>query len=272
MAQELPLAEAVSHGSERLTMKGRNGFLVALLFIGLAAALIPVRRHNSIDSAASRLFSVVGQDFMSPLITSPRALQTLNTQLASFARFAGYDQLAAVVSAGPAPHLAKVTRFCGGLLSMLEAQYVADGRRAVSGPRVFVSEEYSRRIFGSPAKALGRAMQLGGESYRVGAVVRVSPNALGETDVWVPICSRGPYGSMTALRVLGALAQGQNWSDGEKRIASLMGGDILRDQVAEPDIARLLPLDRKVVFYPASVDSTPDLLARIVARKAKRAA
>ena len=220
--------------------------------------LIPARRTGAgSGSPASQLFSVVGGDYISPLITSPRALQTLNVQLGSYAHFAGYDQLKALAIKRSTPHFAElvnVTRFCGELLPMLAVQYVLDGRKQVETGRIYLSESYWRRVLGSAPGVVGEAIQLGGESYTVAGVVRASAAFLGETDMWVPICSRGIYGTMTALRVVGALVPGQDWRAGEKEIARLLRAEVVNEQVTELDKVRLLPVERKLVFYPAAAE------------------
>src|SRR6185436_14420758 len=71
----------------------------------LLAALIPAPHNRAIQG---NIFTVVGSDYVSPLISSPRGIQTLNARLSSFARCVGYDQIHTFVDTGSTRQLESV--------------------------------------------------------------------------------------------------------------------------------------------------------------------
>jgi len=221
--------------------------LACAVLLGCLALVVPARRAGSTPQA-SDLFSVVGGDYMSPLIGSPRALQRLNAELGGSGRFAGYDQLTVLVSSHTAPHLVNVTRYCGDLLSMLAVEYLEDGRARVEGHRVFVSETYWRSVLEAASDIVGTAVELGGETYRIAGIVRANSVLPLESDFWVPICSRTSYGTMTSMRVVGTLLAGKDWRDSEKLLRKLIHTNPLSEQLVELDAVRFLPVDRKLVL------------------------
>src|SRR6188768_1064131 len=60
----------------------------------LLAVTIPAPHH---PVSEGNIFTVVGSDYVSPLIASPRGIQTLNARMSPFARFVGYDQIHSLV-------------------------------------------------------------------------------------------------------------------------------------------------------------------------------
>jgi hypothetical protein len=178
-------------------------------------------------------------------------LQKLNAKLGLAARFAGYDQLTVLLDSGHSPRFATVTRYCGDLLGLLSAEYLLDGRAAAGGNRVFVGESYWRKSLGANPDVVGRVQELNGEEYRIAGVVRANPAMVGESDFWVPVCSRSVYGGMTALRVVGALRPGEDCRRIEKSITRLVRREAA-EGFLEAESVRLLPIERKLVLYPAS--------------------
>jgi hypothetical protein len=230
---------------------------VTALSTVIAAMLLPIWTTCPASNPGKQLFSVVGGDYISPLIVSPRALQALNSRMGDYCRIAGYDQLQGMPywrgkrESGSDFEIANVTRYSGDLLSMLGAKFVVDGRSDIQTRRIYLAEEFWKANFNPGAPIIGQGIQLGGEQYEVAGVIRTDDSAIGETDIWVPICSRGPYGTMTALRVIGELNPGQDWRAGEKELASLMGIETIQEQVVELDTVRLLPIERRIYFYAA---------------------
>jgi hypothetical protein len=176
-------------------------------------------------------------------------LIALNGQLGGYARFAGYDQLLSFVAAGSTTQIANVTRYCGDILSLLRAEFVIDGRHEVTANRLYISEAYWKSRFAKAPNIIGAPVRCNGGDFEIAGVIRVRESFLSETDVWAPVGIRGPYGSMTSLRLIGELLPGQDWRVGEKSLALLMKARPLREQIMDFDTVRLLPIDRRLLFF-----------------------
>jgi hypothetical protein len=211
----------------------------------LLAVMIPAPHHRLTEGP---VFTVVGNDYVSPLITSPRGIQTLNARLGSFARFVGYDQISTLVDTGSTRQLATVTRYSGEILSVLNAEFVLRDKPGAIDHALYISEEFWKRVLGGIPDVLGLSLQAGGELYQIAGVVRKSPiTMLDDTEVWIPFSSRGPYGEATLLRVFGELCPGVDWKSGEKNLDSLVQSQFVQDQIVETGTVHLLPLDRKMI-------------------------
>ena len=211
----------------------------------LLAALIPAPHNRAIQG---NIFTVVGSDYVSPLISSPRGIQTLNARLSSFARFVGYDQIHTFVDTGSTRQLASVTRYSGDIFSVLNAEFVLRDKPGTIDHPVYVSEDFWKRVLGGTPDVLGLSFEASGELYQIAGVVRNNGVAmLDDTEVWVPFSSRGAYGESTLLRVFGELCQGADWKNGEKNLGSLIQTQIVKDQIVETGTVHLLPLDRRMI-------------------------
>jgi hypothetical protein len=212
----------------------------------LLAAIIPAPHH---DAGQGQIFSVVGSDFSSPLISSPRGIQALNALMGSGAWFAGYDQIHSLVSAGSTREMAVVTRYSGDIFSLLGAEFVVRAKAGMVERPIVISEEFWNRMLGGTPDVLGRTVEACGERFRIAGVMR-SSMLLGETEVWIPLSTRGEFGTVTALRVVGQLQPGMNWKEGEKQLERLIESDPVKEQVFEEfGSVRLLPVDRRMMIY-----------------------
>jgi hypothetical protein len=211
----------------------------------LLAVTIPAPHHHVSEG---NIFTVVGSDYVSPLISSPRGIQTLNVRLSSFARFVGYDQIHSLVDTGSTRQLAKVTRYSGEIFSVLNVEFVLRDKPGAFDHPVYISEEFWKRVLGATPDVLGLSFEAGGELHQIAGVVRSSVGPmLDDTEVWVPFSSRGPYGESTLLRVFGEQCPGADWKAGEKKLGSLIQTQFIKDQIIETETVHLLPLDRKMI-------------------------
>ncbi len=211
----------------------------------LLAAMIPAPHYRTV---AGSIFTVVASDYVSPLICSPRGVQSLNSRLSSLARFVGYDQIHTFVDTGSTRQLAIVTRYSGDIFSVLNAQFVLRDKPGSLDRPVYVSEAFWKRVLGGTPDVLGLSFEASGELYQIAGVVRSKGTALLEdTEVWIPFSSRGPYGEATLFRVFGELCQGADWKTGEKDLSSLINMEVIKEQMVDPGTVHLLPLDRKMI-------------------------
>jgi hypothetical protein len=230
--------------------KGRVKLKQARAYAALSCALliammIPAPHHRVTEG---NIFVVVGSDYVSPLISSPRGIQALNSRLSSFARFVGYDQINTFVDSGSTRQLASVTRYSGEIFSVLNAEFVLRDKPGAIDRPVYVSEEFWKRVLGGTPDVLGLSFEASGELYQIAGVVRRNSLAmLDDTEVWVPFSSRGPYGESTLFRVFGELCPGADWKSGEKNLGSLIQTQFVKDQIVETGTVHFLPLDRKMI-------------------------
>ncbi len=227
--------------------RARVAVAVALL---LAVVILPAPRPAAREKMT---FSVMSGDYISPLISSPRGIQILNARLRGSACFAGYDQIEAFANVGSGPDLTGVTRYSGDIFSLVAAQFTLRSAPGAMDRPVYISEAYWKRAFSQSPDALGREIQVSNESFQIAGVVRWDPAMFTDTEIWVPLSSRGPYAEMTSLRVLGELRGRASWQSGEKALAALLQSEAVKPYLLEVDAVRFLPLERRMMLYAARV-------------------
>lgn len=234
----------------------RKGWKLATLGSALLlAAIIPAPHHSP---AAGQIFSVMASDFATPLLSSPRGIQLLNTQLGFTAWFAGYDQIHSLVAVGSTRELALVTRYSGDIHALLGSDFILRAKPGSLDHPVVVSEDFWRRMLGGSPDVIGQLLEASGERFAIAGVIGGGSAFLSETEVWIPLSSRGVFGTLTALRVVGQLQPNTNWTAGEKQLERLIATDTVQEQVSEAGRVHLLPIDRGLVIYRAR---TPEIVS-----------
>src|SRR5262245_4692940 len=114
----------------------------AALSVALVVAVLIPGPHRSAGGPDGQLFTVVGGDYVSPFISSPRGVQTLNARMNAYARFAGYDQIRTIVHFGAAREVANVTRYCGDIFNLLGVDFVLREPPGMESRPAFISEAF----------------------------------------------------------------------------------------------------------------------------------
>lgn len=234
-----------------LPRRGRAEVIVSvLLALGInMALLVPGARSNqSFSPPVNSPFTLVENDFASPLFSSARDIRILNGAAKQIARFAGYEDFYTRLQFDSSVSVVNVTRFCGDLLSILEIDFAVRGSGQQNEACIYISERLWDFAFNRKSDIVGTAVQLHQTVYRVAGVTRSFSGLLAATDVWIPINSRSALASENSMRILGSLRAGANWKRAQSELTALFkfcSGDIA--SVAEGG-ARLLPVNQRIPF------------------------
>lgn len=237
-------------------MRGER-FLSVFLCVGIAVALaIPspqtVRR---LSAQQSSLFIVMEGNYLNPLFSSARTVHLLNGAAKQFASFAGYDEFCTRVDLPKNSHIAKITRYGGDLLSLLEIGFALKEDIGRTEEPVYISEDFWESALGRASNVIGSILRVHNSSYRIAGVTKSRVGLLSGTDIWIPVRSRGQFGSMSSMRIVGALKPGNNWRIAQKILSRVFSSAIPDQTFSEVAGATMVPLDTGVRFG----DKTPTI-------------
>lgn len=242
--------ESARRGNGRRIAPERG--VIALLLAGIMAVLALPARHGwqpaSARASGTPLFQVTEADFLQPKFASARAIQALNCLAAGMASFGGYDEFTSCVRYGREAAIAKVTRFSGSVLALLDVRFIARAQELPDGRFIYISEKFWERAFGRSPAALGATLNLHGFQHSIAGIVRATSSLLAGTDVWLPAQAGGIVGGSPSLRVIGGLRDSLGWKEAQARllgVASQFSLEFLQDFLAGP---RFVPLDRGIYF------------------------
>jgi hypothetical protein len=222
--------------------------LSMLLAAGIIVALLlPARRSQKADSS-QRLFTVVENDYSNPLFSSAVGIQIMNGAAKQFARFAGYDELQTRMKVGEGFEVVNVTRYSGDLLSLLNVGFLQREHHYQQEPCVFISVNLWERLYQRSPEIMGTMLTLNHTTYRIAGVTHRNAGMLGTTDIWMPVRSRGLFGEMTCMRVLGSVLNTSTWKAFEKEFAKTFREQLSEKICSETKGARLLPITEAIQF------------------------
>lgn len=246
----------------RLLRKTRvEVFLSGFLLIAITALLLlpspsQVRRFGSTDKS---LFTITESDYFSPLLSTAKAITVLNCAAQQVAHFAGYDDFSTRVNISNKIQIATVTRYSGGLFSVLNIQFLQSEPHLNDAPVIYISESFWDRAFARDQNIVGTSLSLHEVTYTIAGITRNSAGLLSSTDIWIPVSGRSLYGSMSCMRIVGALRSGMGWRNAESELAKCFS-QYLQDQAwSQSPGARLLPLESGIdfrEFVPAVASAT----------------
>ena len=135
----------------------------AILSVLLAVAIVAVALFPTSPKAAGAkarmMFTLVENDYISPLISSALEIRKLNRLAGELANFAGYDQLWARADLQEKPSIVNVTRFTGDLLAMLNVEFLL--RTNYAGEAiVYINETLWDRAFARSSNVLNMTIKL----------------------------------------------------------------------------------------------------------------
>jgi hypothetical protein len=228
-------------------------FLSGLLSLGIIALLLVPSPGQALrfGSSAPRLFTLTEGDYLNPLLSCARAVTILNCAAESIASFAGYDDFSSRLAINNTIQMVKVTRYRGNLLSLLNTRFELIEPANSSAPCIYISEAFWERAFARRADVIGMQLRFMDATYRISGVTRSSNGLLADTEIWLPVSRRGPYGSMHCMRILGMLHGGADWATAQDQLAKCFD-EFLKDQPynAVPG-AKLVPLETSIYFGEA---------------------
>ena len=245
-----------SQGEKRVAVLLSGLLLIAIITLLLLPGPGQVR---SFSSTARNLFTITERDYFSPLLSTAKAVTVLNCAAQQVAHFAGYDDFSTRVDINNKVQLVTVTRYSGGLFSVLNIQFLQVESHSNGAPVIYISESFWERAFARDQDIVGTSLKLHKVTYRIAGVTRDSAGLLAETDIWIPVSGRGPYGSMSCMRIVGALRTGIDWRNAQSELAKCFS-QYLQDQAwNQSPGARLLPLESSIYFrefVPAMASTT----------------
>jgi hypothetical protein len=225
---------------------------VTLLFAIAFLLLSPSPRQAHRFGSAQNLFMLTEGDYLNPLLSSAKAVSVLNCAAQQVGRFAGYDDFSTRVEIRNAAHVAKITRYNGNLLSLLNIRFALIEPSPASAPLIYISESFWNAAFQRSDDILGTPLKLHEITYRIGGVTRDSSGFLGSTDLWIPVSARGPLGSLSSMTILGALHAGTDWRAAQTELVKCFA-QFLHDQpYSQTPGAKLLPLEKCIYFRESS--------------------
>ena len=244
--------KTVHHGILR---KEPGAILLAAILAAGIVTLVQLPspgQASAFGSSARNLFLLTEGDYLNPLITSARAVTVLNCAAQHVGRFAGYDDFSTRVNVSNKSYVAKVTRYNGNLLSLLNVRFALIEPVPAAEPLIYISESFWNTAFGRRDDILGTPLKLNESTYRIAGVTRDSSRFLGATEIWLPISGRGPLGSMSSLTILGALHAGTNWRVAQSQLVKCFA-QFLQDQpYSQQPGTKLLPLETSIYFSDGS--------------------
>ena len=241
-------------------------FLSVLLSVGIAVALVipspqTVRR---LSAEQSSLFIVMEGNYLNPLFSSARTIHLLNGAAKQFASFAGYDEFCTRVDVVTRSHIANVTRYGGDLLSLLEIGFALKGNISGTGEPVYISEDFWERTLGRASNVIGSSLRVHNISYRIAGVTRNHGGLLSKTDIWIPVRSRGQFGAMSSMRVVGVLKPGNNWRIAQRILSRIFSGPMRDQAYSEVAGAKMMPLDKGITFGDSAAAIAQETSARFL--------
>jgi hypothetical protein len=230
----------------------------------IALVLLPgpgqVRTYGS---TARNLFILTEGDYLNPLLSTAKAVSILNCAVRQVAHFAGYDDLSMRIEIDNKVQIAKVTRYSGSLLSILEIRFARIEPATATNAEcsIYITESFWASAFARKEDILGTTLRIQGVTYRIGGVTRDTSGLLADTDIWFAVSGRSIYGTMPCMRILGVLQPGTGWRAAQRELAKCFD-EFLQDQpYAEMPGAKLIPVENSIYFRePApSIASAVDL-------------
>jgi hypothetical protein len=219
----------------------------------VTALLVPSKAQMKTSAATERaMFTLVEGDYMSPLFSSATTIHILNSVANDVAQFAGFDDFSARVKVNEAMQVVNVTRFSGGLLSILDLEFALRDRTNRSEGAVYISESFWKTNFGARKEILGTGIVVHEMRYRVAGVIRDFEGLLSRTDLWIPVSSRSPLATLNSMKIVGALNESSDWNAAQERIAEAFDQPIIDQVYAEAKGAKLLPIARGINFAEES--------------------
>ena len=245
-----------SPGKKRTTV-----FLSGLLLISIITLLLlpGPGQVRSFGSTARNLFTITESDYFSPLLSTAKAVTVLNCAAQQVAHFAGYDDFTTRVDISNKTQIATMTRYSGGLFSVLNIQFLQVEPHSNGAPVIYISKSFWDRAFGRDQNIVGTELKLHEVTYRIAGVTQDSEGLLATTDIWVPVSGRSLYGSMSCMRIVGTLRAGMDWANAQSELAKCFS-QYLQDQPwSMAPGARLLPIESSIYFrefVPAVASTT----------------
>lgn len=264
MNAETPVMERWHAACDQMCVKRRDRslwkrarvevILSLVLTMGIIAALlVPSKAQLKAGAVSERsMFTLVEGDYMSPLFSSATTIHILNGLANDVAQFAGFDDFNARVKVNEAVQVVNVTRFSGGLLSILGLKFTMRDMTNRSGGAVYISERFWQMNFGARKDIFATEIVMHEMRFRVAGVIRGFDGLLSKTDLWIPIGSRSPLAALNSMKIVGALTEGSDWDSAQEKIADAFDRPIIEQVYAEAKGAKLLPMARGINFAEES--------------------
>jgi hypothetical protein len=246
---------AMKRKDRSLRKRARAEVILSLLLtLGIVTALlVPSKAQLKTGVATERsMFTLVEGDYMSPLLSCATTIHILNSVANDVAQFAGFDDFSARVKVNEAMQVVKVTRFSGGLLSILNLEFALRDTTNRSGGAAFISESFWKTNFGARKDILGTEIVVHEMRCRIAGVIRDFDGLLSKTDLWIPVSSRSPLATLNSMRIVGALNESFDWTAAQERIADAFDQPLIDQVYAEAKGAKLLPITRGINFAEES--------------------
>ena len=248
-------AKAMKTAYRGLFRRGQIAVLLsAILAFGIITLLLSPspRQGQAFGSAPRNLFVLTEGDYLNPLLSSAKTVTVLNCAAPQVGRFAGYDDFSTRVQIKDTPHVSRVTRFNGNLLSLLKIRFMLVEPTLATELPCYISESFWNKAFARKSDILGTPLKVHETTYRIVGVTRDSSGVLGATEIWLPISGRSSFGSAPCMTILGALNAGTDWRAAQTELVKCFA-QFLQDQpYSEIPGAKLLPLETAIYFREAT--------------------
>lgn len=247
-------ARTMKNGYRSLPKRGRLEFFFSLLLLcGILTALVAPERSRALPrNEENALFTLMEADYINPLFTSASGIRILNGATKHVALFAGYDEFSTRVDIDGNAIVANVTRFSGDLLAMLNVAFVSRLRTVFDEPHIFITESFRQKFLADKGNVLGTILRINCSDYRIAGITREGADLFNGTDIWIPVRSRGPLGTMNSMKIMGTLALNNDWRSAEQRIHAALESCGFDQTYSEATRARLLPVAKRIQFEAAS--------------------
>jgi hypothetical protein len=241
-------------GNYRLLPKRQRAeaILSLLLAVAIVAVVLFPAAPKAAGAKARMMFTLVENDYISPLISSALEIRKLNRLAGQLADFAGYDQLWARADLQEKASIVNVTRFTGDLLAMLNVEFLL--RTNYAGEAiVYINETLWNRAFARSSNVLNMTIKLHEAVYRIGGVTRNTPGLLAGTEVWIPIRSMSAFGELNSMRIVGALCRDCDWRIAQAELSDVFKRFMTGQVYTETKGAKMLPITNSIQFGESSV-------------------